>query len=489
MSRLLVIDDNDTIRDGVAAVGERAGFSVERAASGEAGLEILRHQPCDVVITDLKMDGMDGVEVLRRVNLDHPETVVVIMTAYGTVDNAVEAMRLGAYDYVQKPFSTSDLRLKLERALEWKRLRRAHDYLVETRRLLSERPSEDGTFMGMVGESAAMQRVFRLIEKVAASDTHVHVHGESGTGKELVANAIHRLSARSEGPLVAVNCGAIPENLLESELFGHEKGAFTGAIKRKLGRFELADQGTIFLDEIGELAPSMQVKLLRVLQEREIDRVGGDRPVPVDVRIVSATNRDLKAEVEAGRFREDLYYRLHVVPIHIPPLRERTDDILPLARFFVGRLRARTHASVRAISPEAERALEAYRFPGNVRELENILEQALVFAEGDVLARDDLPPQVAGPATAERPSIPIPSGNVSLNDFLEAAERQMILAAYEAAGGVKTETARRLGIKTSALYYKLEKYGIGTVAGRPSGSRDEPPEDEAEDASPAASDS
>jgi two-component system response regulator HydG len=472
MSRLLVIDDNDTIRDGVAAVGERAGFAVERADSGEAGLAILRARPCDVVVTDLKMDGMDGVEVLRRVNLDHPETVVMIMTAYGTVDNAVEAMRLGAYDYVQKPFSTGDLRLKLERALEWKRLRRAQDHLIETRRLLSERSTEAGNFMGMIGESAAMQKVFRLIEKVAGSDTHVHVHGESGTGKELVAHAIHQLSPRKDGPLVTVNCGAIPENLLESELFGHEKGAFTGAVKRKLGRFELADGGTIFLDEVGELAPSMQVKLLRVLQEREIDRVGGDRPVAVDVRLISATNRDLKAEVEAGRFREDLYYRLHVVPIHIPPLRERTDDIVPLARFFVGKLRSRTNSSVRALSPESERRLTRYGFPGNVRELENILEQALVFAEGDVLEPDDLPQQVSGAAAPERPSIPIPSGNVDLNDFLEAAERQMILAAYEAAGGIKTETARRLGIKTSALYYKLEKYGIGTVAGRPRGGRE-----------------
>jgi len=430
-------------------------------------LALLGEHTCDVVMTDLKMDGMDGLEVLRRVHLDHPDSVVMIMTAYGTVENAVEAMRLGAYDYVQKPFSTADLRLKLERALEWKRLRRAHDHLVETRRLLSERATEDGTFMGMIGESAAMKRVFTLIEKVAASDTHVHVHGESGTGKELVASALHRLSSRHEGPLVTVNCGAIPETLIESELFGHEKGAFTGAVKRKLGRFELADGGTIFLDEIGELAPSMQVKLLRVLQEREIDRVGGERPVPIDVRIVSATNRDLQAEVEAGRFREDLYYRLHVVPIALPPLRERTDDIVPLARFFVHKLRDRTRTPVHTISREAERLLESYNYPGNVRELENILEQALVFAETTQLRPEDLPHQVTGHTPADRPAIPIPSGNVDLNAFLEAAERQMILAAYEAAGGVKTETARRLGIKTSALYYKLEKYGIGTVATRP----------------------
>jgi len=469
MSRLLVIDDNETVREGVATVAERAGFGVTRAASGEEGVARLKERAYDVVVTDLKMDGMDGIEVLRRVNLDYPESVVVIMTAYGTVDNAVEAMRLGAYDYVQKPFSTADLRLKLERALEWKKLRRAHDQLVETRRLLSERPSEDGTFLGMIGESNAMQRIFRLVEKVAASDTHVHVHGESGTGKELVARAVHQLSPRHEGPLVTVNCGAIPETLLESELFGHERGAFTGAVKRKLGRFELADGGTLFLDEVGELAPSMQVKLLRVLQERQIDRVGGDHPVTVDVRVVSATNRDLKADVESGRFREDLFYRLHVVPIHIPPLRERTDDIAPLARHFIRKLRARTASSVQTIAPETMRLLESYRFPGNVRELENILEQALVFAEGRELEPGDLPHQVTGHPSADRPSIPIPSGNVDLNEFLESAERQMILAAYEAAGGVKTETARRLGIKTSALYYKLDKYGVGTVAGRAGG--------------------
>ncbi len=472
MSRVLVIDDNETIREGVATVAERAGFKVTRAASGEEGLAQLAQGEHELVVTDLKMSGIDGVEVLRRVNRDHPDTTVLIMTAFGTVENAVEAMQLGAFDYVQKPFSPGDLRARLERAVEWRRLRRAHDHLLESRRLLWDRPSDSGDFMGMVGISSAANRVFRLIEKVAASDTHVHIHGESGTGKELVATALHELSGRSGGPLVSVSCAALPETLLESELFGHEKGAFTGAAKRKLGRFELADSGTLFLDEIGELSPAMQVKLLRVLQEREIDRVGGTHPVKIDVRVVSATNRDLKREVEEGRFREDLYYRLHVVPIRLPPLRERTDDIGPLARHFIDKLRVRTNSSVRRISPEAEQRLRGYTFPGNIRELENIIEQAMVFAEGEDLVPDDLPPQVTGHTAPDRPSIPIPSGDVELNDFLESAERQMILAAYESSGGVKTETARRLGIKTSALYYKLEKYGIGTVAGRPAGSRE-----------------
>jgi len=472
MSRLLVIDDNETIRDGVATVAGRAGHEVVTAASGDEGVRRFADGDFALVLTDLKMDGLDGIGVLEAVKNARPETAVMIMTAYGTIENAVEAMKLGAFDYVQKPFSPNDLRIRIQRALEWVELNKAQERLEGTRSIL-KRPSgedEDGHFMGMVGSSSSMKRVFELVRKVADSDTHVHIYGESGTGKELVASALHALSPRAEGPMIPVNCGAMPESLIESELFGHEKGAFTGAAKRKLGRFELADGGTIFLDEVGELTPAVQVKLLRVLQEKTIDRVGGERAVPVDVRIVSATHRDLRKEVDEGRFREDLFYRLHVVPLNLPPLRERTDDIIPLARHFMRKLRERTMSEVDELSSETEGLLRAYAFPGNVRELENIIEQAMVFADPPRILPRDLPPQVTGRSEAPGQSVPIPTGDVGLNAFLESAERQMILAAYEASDGVKTETARRLKIKTSALYYKLEKYGIGTVAGRPAGS-------------------
>ncbi len=473
MAKILVIDDNDTIREGVTAVCERLGHQVAAAESGEEGVGLLAEGAFDLVLTDLKMEGLDGLGVLRAAKAHDETLAVMIITAYATIQNAVEAIKLGAFDYIEKPFSTDTLRIKVSRALEWHALQQQNARLAATNQVLSgardPSPNLDAPdrFEGMIGISSPMTALFRRIERVAASDTSVLVSGESGTGKELVASAIHSRSSRKGGPLIKVNCGAIPETLIESELFGHEKGAFTGAIKRKLGRFELADGGTLFLDEIGELPLSMQVKLLRALQEREFDRVGGERPIKVDVRVISATNRDLKAEVETGRFREDLFYRLHVVPLHLPPLRERTEDIVPLARHFVGKLRKRTNPEVTSLTPEAEAHLRAYHFPGNVRELENVIEQALVFATPPWIKPDDLPPQVSGARPDPEAGVRLPvGGDIGLNDFLEAAERQMILAAYEAANGVKTETARRLKIKTSALYYKLEKYGIGEVAGR-----------------------
>ena len=418
------------------------------------------------------MEGLDGIGVLKAVKAHDESIAVMIITAYATIETAVEAIKLGAFDYIEKPFSTDTLRIKVNRALEWHALQQANARLAATNEVLAgfrdPAPEEaEHRFEGMIGTGNAMANLFRRIERVAASDTNVHVSGESGTGKELVATAIHTRSPRKDGPLIKVNCGAIPETLIESELFGHEKGAFTGAIKRKLGRFELADGGTLLLDEVGELPLSMQVKLLRALQEKEFDRVGGERPIKVNVRVISATNRDLKAEVEAGRFREDLFYRLHVVPLHLPPLRERTEDIVPLARHFVEKLRKRTNPNITGLTVDAEAHLRAYHYPGNVRELENVIEQALVFAAAPHIETSDLPPQVSGARPDPNSGVRLPiDGDIGLNDFLEAAERQMILAAYEAAKGVKTETARRLKIKTSALYYKLEKYGIGEVAGR-----------------------
>ncbi len=472
MAKILVIDDNDSLREGAVVVCERMGHDVLDAPSGEEGLRILKSASIDLVLTDLKMDGLDGIGVLKAVKEYDADIAVVIITAYATIETAVEAIKLGAFDYLQKPFSTDSLRHKVNQALRWRGLQEKAARLEATTQVLSgnrDRPLSDeereGIFEGMIGESPSIQKIFQMIRKVGPAETNVHVSGESGTGKELVATAIHRRSQRASGPLIKVNCGAIPETLLESELFGHEKGAFTGAIKRKLGRFELAHQGTIFLDEIAELPMSMQVKLLRVLQEKEIDRVGGERPIKIDARVISATNRDLKKEVEAGRFREDLYYRLHVVPIHLPPLRERTDDIIPIARHFVRTLNKKTNPGVMGITQEAENYLAAYHYPGNIRELVNIVEQALVFADPPEITVDNLPAQVSG-AKPTPQGILLKPGGMDLNEFLETAERQMILDAYESARGVKTETARRLGIKTSALYYKLEKYGIGTIASR-----------------------
>jgi two-component system response regulator HydG len=331
-------------------------------------------------------------------------------------------------------------------------------------------------FADMVGHSAQMRAVFQTIEKVAPADISVHIHGESGTGKELVARAIHSRSKRASGPFVKVNCGALTETLLESELFGHEKGAFTGAIKRKLGRMELADKGTLFLDEVGDMSPALQLKLLRMLQEKEFERVGGEETIRVDVRVISATHRDIKKEVEAGRFREDLFYRLHVVPCNVPPLRERREDIPLLVNHFIEKLAPRTNAEVNAIDDAALARLCAHPWPGNVRELENAIEQSLVFASGSSIGVGALPAFLRE-GTSES-TLAVPSGNMSLPEILEDLERQLIQRAYDKTGGVKTETARLLGIKTSALYYKLEKYGIGVIAGRAGGAA--PPEPEGE---------
>ena len=472
MATILVIDDNDEVREGVAIVCQRMKHEVLEAESGARGVTIVERNPIDLVITDLKMDGLSGIDVLRRVKEISPDTAVIVMTAYGSIETAVEAMQLGAFNFITKErFSPDNVRAQVTRALELRALRAENDRLNATVQVQNRRDhgvaprSDDGSFMGMTGSSAAMKDLFMRLEKIAKTDTNVHVSGESGTGKELVAQAIHDLSKRAGGALIKVNCGAIPETLLESELFGHEKGAFTGAIKRKLGRFELAHGGTLFLDEVGEISPAMQVKLLRVLQQKELERVGGETTVKVDVRVISATNRDLKAEVDAGRFREDLYYRLHIVPLHIAPLRERTDDIIALARHFVEKLRKRVNPDIVGIDAEAEAHLRAYHYPGNVRELENIVEQAMVFASPPLIRVSDLPAQVSGTKPSLE-TVAIPAGDQGLDATLEALERQMILAAYEASGGVKTETARRLKIKTSALYYKLEKYGIGMVAGR-----------------------
>ena len=459
MSRVLIIDDHDTMREGMAVTLRKQGHDIAAVRSGPDGLAAYRKQPFDVVVTDLKMEQMDGIEVVRQLRAHDPEAVVIVVTAFGTIEVAVEAMQQGAVDFITKPFPPEVLRAKVDKALELARTRRqlvrvqAHNEVL-TRDIAHAAGS-------LIGQSEPMQKLVSMIRKAAASDATVHVSGESGTGKELVARMIHDQSPRKDGTFVVVHCAALAETLLESELFGHERGAFTGAVKRKLGRFELADGGTLFLDEIGEVTPSMQTKLLRVLQEKEIQRVGGEETLKVDVRVVSATNRDLKAEVQKGTFREDLYYRLHIVPLHLPALRERPEDIPELARHFVARHAPKVNRRVKGLTPAAEQALMKYPWPGNVRELENAIEQSLVFAEGEQLEEADLPALLrANQAPRMSSALPIPHGDRSLPDILEDLERQLIHQAYEKANRVKTETARLLGIKTSALYYKLEKYGF-----------------------------
>lgn len=467
MAAVLVIDDNDTIRDGVTAVVERLGHKVYGAADGRSGLEHFSARHIDFTITDLKMEGLDGIGVLKEILAREPQAVVMVITAYGTVEVAVEAMKLGAFDFITKPFTPEVLRAKTEQALEVARLRRQQARLEQENRLLRDEAWGRAPEQQLVGRSPPMQEVLATIRKVAPSDSTVLITGASGTGKELVARALHSLSRRAQGAFIPVNCAALAETLLESELFGHEKGAFTGAVRRKLGRFELADGGTIFLDEVSEIPQPLQVKLLRVLQEREFERVGGEKTVRVDTRVIAASNQDLQALVDAGRFRRDLFYRLHIVPIPLPLLRERRADIPLLVEHFLARLARRTGNHIKSVEPEALRVLQEYPWPGNVRELENVIEQAMVFAEGDSLRVDDLPPALcqgtaAHPGAAAALDISLPPGGdgATLPQILERLESRLIRQAYEKAQGVKTECARLLGIKTSALYYKLEKYEI-----------------------------
>jgi two-component system response regulator HydG len=462
MARVLVVDDNDTMREGMAVTLKKSGHDVHAFRTGADAVAAYKKTPFDVCVTDLKMEGLDGIEVVRQLRAWDDKVVVMVVTAFGTIETAVQAMQAGAANFITKPFPPEELRAKVEGLLELSKARAqvvklsAHNEALE-RDVTAMRGST------IVGDSEPIQKLLAQVRKAAASDAVVIIHGESGTGKELVARMVHELSPRAKGPFVTTHCAALAETLLESELFGHERGAFTGAVKRKLGRFELADGGTLFLDEIGEISQAVQTKLLRVLQEREIQRVGGEETLKVDVRVVSATHRDLKAEVAAGRFREDLYYRLHIVPLNLPALRERPEDIGPLSRHFVAKHAPRINTKVKVVSSEAIAALCRYAWPGNVRELENAVEQALVFADGAELLEKDLPSFLHGPqgrAAHERGALPIPHGDRPLPDILEDLERQLIERAYEKANKVKTETARLLGIKTSALYYKLEKYGF-----------------------------
>ena len=465
MGRILIIDDNETMREGMAAAVRRMGHEVLLASGGAEGLALMRKHAPDFLVTDLKMEGVDGLDVVEAAKRIDPSCPALIVTAFGTVETAVTAIRIGAMDFLQKPFAPEVLRLKVERALDIRREKLSRQRAEAEVEVLRADAAAGYVPGEMVGQSPLMVALLQSIAKVASSDVVVHISGESGTGKELVARALHMQSKRASGPFVKVDCGALTDTLLESELFGHEKGAFTGAVKRKLGRFELADKGTLFLDEVGDMTPNLQLKLLRVLQDEQFERVGGEETIQVDVRVVSATHRDLKRAVEDGSFREDLFYRLHVVPFRVPSLRERRADIPLLVAHFIKKLGPRANSAVKQISAAALARLQTYSWPGNVRELENAVEQALVFADGESIDVAALPPFLR--EGADEAALAVPAGNMSLPEILDDLERQLIQRAYDRSGGVKTETARLLGIKTSALYYKLEKYGITTTGRAP----------------------
>jgi len=444
-SRILIVDDEARMAEVVAAALRRAGHDCETCATGEDALAALEARGADVVVTDWRMPGMDGVELLRRIRARWSGLPVILLTAHGTVPSAVAAMRDGAFDYVTKPFDNDELRATVARALELRRLERENRWLRQ----------EVGARYGpenVVAESARSRDVLALVRRVAPSRATVLVQGESGTGKELVARLLHYWSERVGRPFVAVNLKAFAEGVLESELFGHEKGAFTGALAARAGCFERADGGTLFLDEVAEIGPDVQAKLLRVLQEGEVLRVGGSEPRPVDVRVVAATNRVLRDEIAAGRFREDLYFRLNVIPIQLAPLRERREDILPLARYFLTRHAAEAGRQV-TFAPEAEQTLLAHGWPGNVRELENAIERAVVLARGAVIGPEDFLLEMA---TAPPP---VPA-EATLQAQLNLSAAAHIRAALEAARGNRAEAARSLGIDRTTLYRMMKRFGI-----------------------------
>jgi two-component system, NtrC family, response regulator AtoC len=452
--RLLIVDDERGIVVALKGLFTKEGYEVETADSGEQALEKFKAGFFDVVITDLSMKGMDGLQLLRRIRELEPNTAVLMITAYGTQRIAVEAMKAGAEDYLPKPFDNDELRLKVRRVMETQLLRRAHNRLLEQVRL------ETGVFENMIGRSRAMMTVFEAIEKVAPTDVTVLVRGESGTGKELVARAIHFRSPRARKPFIAVNCAAFARELVESELFGHEKGAFTGAVARREGKFEAADGGTLFLDEIGDMPLETQAKLLRVLQEKEVRPVGSNHKIKVDVRVMAATNRDLEAAYKAGTFRKDLYFRLNVVTVHLPTLRDRRSDIPDLAQWFLSRYAPTQPIK---ITTAAMKCLRAYDWPGNVRELENCVERAVALGDQQVIDVSDLPPGIQSLSAS---GDCLAQGFAPLTDStdLEDIERVTIERVFEQVNGDKTLAGQLLGISRATLYRKLKRYGIGMKA-------------------------
>jgi DNA-binding NtrC family response regulator len=455
--RVLVIDDEADMVVSCQRILERPGLTCLTATDGEIGLRVLEDERPDVVLTDLTMPNVDGMQVLARARELDPEAVVMIITAHATVESAVAAVKAGAWDYVAKPFSADELRLAVERALRQRRL------ATENRRL-REQLQTTFTVEGLVGKSPVVAQVVEVVRKAARSEANILIHGESGTGKELVARAIHANSPRASQAFVPVDCASLPEQLLESELFGHERGAFTGAVRTKPGLFETASGGTLFLDEIAEMPLGLQSKLLRALQERQVRRIGGTRLLPVDVRLVAATNRDLAAEAAQGRFREDLFYRVNVIAIHLPPLRDRRGDAVLLAYHFLRRYSATRDRKLEGISPETLEILEGYHWPGNVRELQNVIERACALAEGPLLEPRDLPESLRGPRRAGGPVGPAPSVDRPLKtakaDWIKTFEQQYLVEVLRQHDGNISQAARAAGIDRKTIHRLMTKYRI-----------------------------
>jgi len=446
---ILIVDDEAVVRHSLSDWLRDQDYEVVTARNGEEALKKLKKKDFNVAVIDLKMPDIDGIELLKHIRKINPNTDAVIMTAYATVDSAVKAMKEGAQDYVMKPFSPEELDLIIKRILE-------RQSILQENIILKQELKGRFSFANLIGKSHQMQKIYSLIEKIALSNATVLIQGESGTGKELVARAIHYASPRKDKPFVTTSCGALPETILESELFGYERGAFTGAVTRKLGRFELANGGTLFLDEIAEMSLKSQVDLLRVLEEKEIHRLGGTKPIKIDVRIIAATNKNLEEEVKRGNFREDLYYRLQVIPLVLPPLRERKEDIPLLVRHFLGKFKD-SEGEEKKISPEAMEALLRYNWPGNVRELENAIEQAVLLGRGNTIQLEHLPEKIYN-RTGQ--GIATPVDGFTFKDKVEAFERQLILEALRKSNGIKGSAAKLLGISQRNLSYYLKKFGL-----------------------------
>jgi two-component system response regulator PilR (NtrC family) len=454
MSKILIVDDEQSMRDFLAIMLKKEGHEVVAAGTGNDALKAIQAEIFDLVITDVKMPGMDGIEVLKTIKDISSETVVIMITAFATAETAVEAMKLGAYDYIIKPFKVDELKLIIQNSLEKRFLRKEN--------ILLKREIEfRAGFENFIGKSEPMQRVFSLIRQVADTNSTVLITGESGTGKELVAKAVHFSSPRKVGPFITVNCGALPETLLESELFGYMKGAFTGAISNKQGLFEAANGGSIFLDEISATTLNLQIKLLRVLQEREFMRVGGTAPIKINVHVIAASNKDLKGEIARGTFREDLYYRLNVIPIHIPPLRERKEDIPLLTDYFLNKFGKidGERKRVKKMDQDALKVLMNHNWPGNVRELENTIERLVIMTPDDTIRLEHISDTISSihPTFDVIPS-DIPDEGLNMEELLENAERTLLRKALEKSGGVKTEAARLLGLSFRSFRHRLQKY-------------------------------
>ncbi len=452
-NEILVVEDNETMRLGIVESLKRDGYRPSAFSNGPEALAYFEKYRPGIVISDLKMEPMDGLRLLEKVKRIDEKTEVLLISAYGSIEIAVKAMQLGAADFLTKPFSPDELRIRLRKLAERMEQKQALDLLKAENILLKDELS--ARYADMIGISRPMQHIFSLIERIAGENSTVLIEGESGTGKELVARAIHQKSPRAEKPFIKVNCGALNDNLLASELFGHEKGAFTGAIKQKKGRFELAHQGTLFLDEIGDISPGMQIQLLRVLQEQQFERVGGEETLSVDVRIISATNKNLQKLMSEGNFREDLYYRLSVIPVKLPSLRERKEDIPLLAEHFLKKLTRGKDDAAKRLSEESLNLLQQYSWPGNIRELENLMERLLVISPAG-----EIDPQLVARQLGNTAVNFENYDNLPMEEAVYAFEKNLILHALKKAGGVKNRAAKLLGIGTSTLYYKLEKFGL-----------------------------